>query len=66
MRETTDSVLTETRESVDVAREAPAHQAMLSDVLAGLRLPQKQLSPKYFYDTRGSELFEQITRLEEY
>ena len=66
MRETTDSVLTETRESVDVAREAPAHQAMLSDVLAGLRLPQQQLSPKYFYDTRGSELFEQITRLEEY
>jgi L-histidine N-alpha-methyltransferase len=39
---------------------------MLTDVLAGLRLPQKELSPKYFYDTRGSELFEQITRLDEY
>ncbi len=26
----------------------------------------KQLSPKYFYDAAGSELFEQITRLPEY
>jgi len=39
---------------------------MLTDVLAGLRLPQKELSAKYFYDTRGSQLFEQITRLDEY
>ena len=39
---------------------------MLEDVLEGLRLPQPELSPKYFYDTRGSELFEEITRLEEY
>ena len=28
--------------------------------------PQKELSPKYFYDHRGSELFEEITRLPEY
>lgn len=39
---------------------------MLDDVLAGLALPQKELSPKYFYDARGSELFERITELEEY
>jgi L-histidine Nalpha-methyltransferase len=39
---------------------------MLAEVAAGLSLPQKELSPKYFYDQRGSELFEEITRLEEY
>ena len=39
---------------------------ILAEVLNGLRQPQKTLSPKFFYDARGSELFEQITRLEEY
>jgi L-histidine N-alpha-methyltransferase len=36
------------------------------DVVAGLSLPQKALSPKYFYDARGSRLFEAICRLREY
>jgi dimethylhistidine N-methyltransferase len=36
------------------------------DVLAGLGKHPKQVSPKYFYDTTGSDLFEQITRLPEY
>ncbi|MBV8032911.1 MAG: L-histidine N(alpha)-methyltransferase, partial [Betaproteobacteria bacterium] len=36
------------------------------DVLAGLGLPQKALPPKYFYDARGSRLFERICRLPEY
>jgi L-histidine N-alpha-methyltransferase len=31
-----------------------------------LAAPQKELPPKYFYDHRGSELFEEITRLPEY
>lgn len=39
---------------------------MLADVRHGLSLPQKELPPKYFYDHRGSELFEEITRLPEY
>jgi len=39
---------------------------MLREVLEGLSRPQKELSPKYFYDARGSELFEEITRLQEY
>ncbi len=39
---------------------------MLAEVAAGLSAPQKELPPKYFYDHRGSELFEQITRLPEY
>ena len=41
-------------------------QAMLRDVVRGLSLGQKELSPKYFYDARGSALFEDITRLDEY
>jgi dimethylhistidine N-methyltransferase len=36
------------------------------DVIAGLSLPQKSLPPKYFYDARGSRLFEAICRLKEY
>jgi L-histidine Nalpha-methyltransferase len=39
---------------------------MLAEVADGLAAPQKELSPKYFYDHRGSELFEEITRLPEY
>ena len=38
----------------------------LVEVLAGLMAPQKHLSPKYFYDQRGSELFDQICGLDEY
>lgn len=38
----------------------------LEEILAGLRLAEKTISPKYFYDERGSQLFEEITRLPEY
>lgn len=38
----------------------------LREVADGLSRPQKALPPKYFYDHRGSELFERITRLDEY
>jgi L-histidine Nalpha-methyltransferase len=39
---------------------------MAADVRAGLTKPFKELSPRYFYDERGSELFERITELPEY
>ena len=39
---------------------------MAADVRAGLSKPFKELSPRYFYDERGSELFERITELPEY
>ena len=38
----------------------------LEEIVAGLSEPQKRLSPKFFYDARGSELFERITELPEY
>lgn len=50
------------------AATAPAHAspAMLAEVREGLSRAQKELPPKYFYDARGSELFEAITELPEY
>jgi len=43
-----------------------AARALRDDVRAGLSATPKWLPPKWFYDARGSELFEQITRLPEY
>ncbi|MFJ9029632.1 L-histidine N(alpha)-methyltransferase [Streptomyces sp. NPDC102274] len=40
--------------------------ALRADVLQGLTHTPKVLPPKWFYDSRGSELFEEITRLPEY
>jgi L-histidine Nalpha-methyltransferase len=37
-----------------------------ADVRAGLTSTPRSLPPKYFYDARGSELFDEITRLPEY
>jgi dimethylhistidine N-methyltransferase len=44
----------------------PDAENLLDDVLSGLAQPQKSLAPKYFYDARGSELFEAICGLPEY
>jgi len=38
----------------------------MAEIVAGLMQPQKNISPKYFYDERGSQLFDAITRLPEY
>jgi L-histidine N-alpha-methyltransferase len=40
--------------------------ALRADVAAGLASVPKELPPKWFYDDRGSELFEAITELAEY
>jgi L-histidine N-alpha-methyltransferase len=56
--------------AMSAVRGAPAYRRpntrMLAEVAAGLSAPQKELLPKYFYDHRGSELFEEITQLPEY
>ena len=44
----------------------PAADALAADVLAGLSSRPKRLSSAWFYDERGSELFQQITQLDEY
>jgi dimethylhistidine N-methyltransferase/ergothioneine biosynthesis protein EgtC len=40
--------------------------SLRADVQAGLTSSPKSLPPKWFYDERGSELFDKITRLDEY
>jgi L-histidine Nalpha-methyltransferase len=42
--------------------------ALQADVLAGLSAPagERSVPPKWFYDDRGSKLFDEITRLPEY
>jgi len=45
---------------------APVLREMREEVLEGLSAPQKSLSPKFFYDEHGSQLFDEITRLPEY
>lgn len=44
----------------------PSADDITGDVLRGLSQDPKRLPSKYFYDQRGSELFEAITRLPEY
>ena len=51
------SVVIERREVLDT---------LVEDVRDGLTRSLKELPPKYFYDERGSELFDQITTLPEY
>ncbi len=43
-----------------------SNQQRASDVLAGLTANEKYIPSKYFYDARGSRLFELICRLPEY
>ena len=38
----------------------------IAAIINGLRQPRKTISPKYFYDEAGSQLFEEITQLPEY
>lgn len=44
----------------------PASKDMLADVLSGLKAENKWLSSLYFYDARGSQLFDEICELPEY
>ncbi|MGA7455736.1 MAG: L-histidine N(alpha)-methyltransferase, partial [Methyloceanibacter sp.] len=46
--------------------EAPASGEFAEAVLAGLSRTPRSGPCRFFYDARGSELFEEITKLEEY
>ncbi len=52
-------------ESVLLDQE-PSFESFLNEVLLGLQQSPKTLPCKYFYDERGSQLFDTITRLPEY
>jgi len=51
---------------IEVRLRADGGVAMARDIRLGLTGRPKELSPKYFYDERGSQLFERITELPEY
>ncbi len=55
-------------EQIEIETHLPAdgRARMARDVRLGLTAEPKELAPKYFYDERGSELFERITELPEY
>src|SRR5205823_9542434 len=52
--------------TIDLCLSEAEERSLANDVLDGLTRPFKELPPKHFYDTRGSELFEQICELPEY
>jgi L-histidine N-alpha-methyltransferase len=54
------------RIAIEVRPREHLGETMARDVRVGLAMQPKELAPKYFYDERGSELFEQITELPEY
>jgi len=51
---------------MDMPAAVRVDPAFRDDVLAGLAAPIKAIPARWFYDRRGSELFEEITRLPEY
>jgi len=51
---------------VELLDHEPDAGDMLGDVLAGLSAHPRRISPKYFYDARGSRLFERICEQPEY
>jgi L-histidine N-alpha-methyltransferase len=60
-------VTTSTTVTVDVhLTDADWRASLAAECAAGLQATPKRLSPVWFYDSRGSELFDQITRLPEY
>ena len=55
--------------SIPIDRRLPDRffeASLRADVLVGLTSTPKSLPPKWFYDERGSELFDKITLLDEY
>ena len=61
-----DSSTTTEQIEIDVHLAANGGATMARDIRLGLTARPKELAPKYFYDERGSQLFEQITELPEY
>jgi dimethylhistidine N-methyltransferase len=52
--------------AMDIRIPPGIDRGFAADVLAGLARPQKELPCRWFYDERGSELFQRITQLPEY
>ena len=55
-----------TKRAISRKTRRAASSPFAHDVLAGLSRRPKSLSSMYFYDEKGSRLFQQITELDEY
>lgn len=55
-----------THPSIEFHDLHPTPADFAAEVLAGLRRRPRYIPPKFFYDARGSQLFDQITALPEY
>ncbi|MDQ4130606.1 MAG: L-histidine N(alpha)-methyltransferase [Actinomycetota bacterium] len=63
---TVEDALTEALVRIDSYLAGSSLESMAQDVREGLTREPKEIPPKYFYDDRGSDLFERITKLPEY
>lgn len=52
--------------TANVSSSEELFEEEVAEILAGLCATPKRISPKYFYDQRGSELFDEICMLPEY
>ena len=61
-----ENIITLNRISITNMLQDIGPEEVISDIVTGLQAPEKSISSKYFYDRKGSLLFEEITRLKEY
>ena len=54
------------KQEIEDGQASLADPAFRADVLNGLAARPRAIPARWFYDRRGSELFEEITRLPEY
>lgn len=65
-RQSSQKLTNNSRFSLEYFSNSAATKDDGRDVINGLKQTQKKLSPQYFYDAKGSQLFEQICQLPEY
>ena len=66
MNYTKETIITDVNSNLENHLPSIGIEKVEDDILKGLRSYPKYISPKYFYDNKGSELFEEITKLDEY
>ena len=61
-----EDILTQDRVSITNLLQEIGQEEVIAEIVAGLSAQGKYISSKYFYNKKGSLLFEEITRLKEY
>jgi L-histidine N-alpha-methyltransferase len=66
MNYSSEEIILQNRISITNLLPEIGPEEVIGELITGLRAEQKYIASKYFYNERGSLLFEEITRLEEY